>query len=118
MGQVWRGTHRDHGVNVALKALTSEVARDARVAASFRNEARLVAGLEHPGVVLVFDYGTISEEVASASGRALEAGSPYLVMEWASGGTLASAAPESWPEFRSALLSVLVALAHAHARGI
>ncbi|MEV4624509.1 protein kinase [Asanoa sp. NPDC049573] len=55
MGQVWRATDTVLGRTVALKLLrelTDETAR-----ARFRNEARSMAALLHPGVAGVYDYG-------------------------------------------------------------
>jgi len=123
MGEVWRGVHRGEGLPVAIKVLTGTRARDPSFAASFRNEVRAVAALHHPGIVMVFDHGRVEQEESEASDGELAAGSPYLAMELATGGSLHEVtAPElpalSWPELRTLLLTILDALAHAHARGI
>lgn len=118
MADVWRGEHREQRVPVAIKVLTAATARDAKFVAWFRNEARLVAGLDHPHVVAVFDFGVVPAAAAAGSGDRLVSQSPYLVMEWASGGTLRSTQPASWSSLRECLSSLLDALAHAHARGV
>jgi len=119
MGEVWEGLHRERDLPVAVKVLTAEGARDERFLGPFRNEVRAVAGLDHPNIVVVFDHGEITAAAAAASDGRLQPGSPYLVMEWASGGTLAERAPLSgWSELRRVLLCLLDALAHAHARGV
>jgi hypothetical protein len=59
-GEVWRGVHKTLGVPVAIKVLTTHWARNDRYLEAFRNELRAVAGLEHPHVVRVFDYGEVS----------------------------------------------------------
>jgi serine/threonine protein kinase/tetratricopeptide (TPR) repeat protein len=118
MAEVWSARHREQGVPVAVKVLTGPQARDPKFLVGFRNEARLVAGLDHPHVVTVFDFGTIAEPLERASRGRLVADSPYLVMEWASEGTLQSRAPSSWPELRSTLVTLLDALAHVHARDV
>ncbi len=115
MGEVWRGVHAATGIPVAVKLLTHAFARDEQFRASFRNEARAAASLDHPYVVAVVDFGLVPESAPPP----LIGGSPYLAMEWASGGTLSRApAPRSWRELRALLLQILGALGHAHARGI
>jgi serine/threonine-protein kinase len=59
---------------VAVQVLRSDLARDPSFVARFRKEALAAAGLNHPGIVAVYDSG---EEPA-----------PYIVMELISGHTL------------------------------
>lgn len=59
---------------VAVKVLRSDLARDPSFVARFRKEALAAAGLNHPGIVAVYDSG---EEPA-----------PYIVMELVEGHTL------------------------------
>ncbi|MCA9597395.1 MAG: protein kinase [Myxococcales bacterium] len=118
MGEVWRGrTTRGHKP-VAVKVIRVASAQDSVFSRYFQNEVRAVAALDHDNVIRVFDYGHVSEATAARS-RRLEAGSPYLVMEWISGGSLLERAPlASWTEIRRALGALLRALGHAHARGV
>ena len=119
MSEVWRGVHRDQDVAVAVKVLTADGARVDRFLAALRNEVRAAAGLDHEHVVRILDHGEIPTETAAGSAGRLVAGSPYLVMEWASGGTLSSGPmPRSWEELRETLSTLLAALAHAHARRV
>ncbi|MCB9673872.1 MAG: protein kinase [Alphaproteobacteria bacterium] len=119
MGVVWQGLHVDTAIPVAVKVITQRVSRDERTLKAFKNEVRAVAGLDHPGVVWVADYGEVDEAASVESKRQLTHGSPYLVMEMASGGTLASFKDGlPWPQLKGMLLSLLDALAHAHARGV
>jgi len=119
MGDVWGGVHRQLGTPVAVKLLTSERARETRYRASFRNEARLVAGLDHPNIVHVFDFGEVNDEAARLSGGKVVPGAPWLAMERVDGGTLQEVARQlDWEALRSVLLGLLDALAHAHARGV
>lgn len=113
MGEVWRGAHRALGVPVAVKVLTSANARDETFAEAFRNEARAVAALAHPNIITIFDYGEIAETTGELPWK-----SPYIVTEWASGGTLAQHPPADFEELRAVLLALLDALAHAHARSV
>ncbi|MGM0557803.1 MAG: serine/threonine-protein kinase PknK [Myxococcota bacterium] len=118
MAQVWRGIHRDSGVSVAIKVITGSRASNAEYQRRFRQEVQAVAGLNHPGIVTVFDYGNISEAASIASDGQLVEGSPFLAMEYASSGSLREASPASWGELQRLLLQLLDALAFAHARGI
>ncbi|MFU8803813.1 MAG: serine/threonine-protein kinase, partial [Bradymonadaceae bacterium] len=119
MGEVWQGTHRAQGVEVAIKVMTAQKAREARFSEAFRHEVRSVARLSHPGIVRVFEHGTIPGQTALASQGLLMPGSPYLVMELAMG-TLEEIEPAAldWEQQRTILIGLLDALAHAHARGV
>lgn len=61
---------------VAVKVLPRELMVDAMFRARFEREAKVIASLEHPGIVPVYDYGE-------------EDGQPYLVMQYMAGGSLA-----------------------------
>lgn len=107
MAVVRRATHRAQGVPVAVKVLDGEGVRDPVFLASFRDETRITAGLDHPAVIRIFDHGQVAAEQARASGGVLTEGSPYLVMEWGSGGVLRPRLPSrSWPELRAILDAV------------
>ncbi|MBH25483.1 MAG: hypothetical protein CMH57_13750 [Myxococcales bacterium] len=119
MGEVWRGVHRVQQVPVAVKVMTGARARQRRYREAFLNEVRAVATLNHPGVVMIFDYGTVTAEAEERSARRLVARSPYLVMELASRGSLDQIRGIiPWSDLKRFLISLLDALAHAHARGV
>lgn len=115
MGQVWRGTHAPTGLPVAVKLITHDLARSDAYRAMLRDEVRAAAALDHPHVVRLLDQG----EVPDPAPAGLVAGSPWVAMELAHGGTLADQTGRlPWPELREALRSLLDALAHAHAHGV
>jgi eukaryotic-like serine/threonine-protein kinase len=121
MSEVWRAVHRDQRLQVAVKVLSPNLARTPLFEAVFRRELEAIASLDHPSIVMVLDYGIVPEASARSSGGLVVAGSPYLVLELAGGGTLRHALrrrPPSWEECRALLLTLLGALAHAHAHGI
>lgn len=119
MGEVWAGEHIDSGQGVAVKVLTGEGSKNQEYLRLFRNEIRAVAALNHPGIVLVFDMGEVDEPAELQSGGKLRAGSPYLVMELASYGSLDRFMERvNWPIVQYILFRVLDALSHAHARGM
>ncbi len=61
--------------DVAVKIMRPDLARDQAFVARFQREARLAAGLSHPNVVAVHDFGT-------------DGGDMFLVMEYVEGQTL------------------------------
>ncbi len=113
MARVYRARH-DEGAAVALKIVSSERAAEAQFILAFEREVRAVAGLDHPGVVHVHDCGRVPPNELEG----LRAGAPWLAMELASAGDLTGRVPQGWNALRRALLEILDALAHAHARGV
>ena len=109
MARVFRAEHRQLARPVAVKLLTREVAGCEDGLARFLAEARMAAGLLHPNVVLVFDYG-VAEDV------------PYLVTELVEGRSLAAvlAARKALPVAETFAIArqVLAGLAAIHAKGI
>ncbi|MCB9551268.1 MAG: protein kinase [bacterium] len=116
MGQVWRGSHRQSGTPVAIKVLTGQITQQPRFREAFRNEARSMSGLDHPGIVRIFDYGEISS--GSPAAGQFGVGCPYLVMEYVDSALSQGIRISSWPVLKEVLLALLDALAHAHARGV
>lgn len=119
MADVWRGVHRRQQVPVAIKFVTGPWAQNPMYVETFRNEVRAIAGVDHPGIVTIFDHGEVPEETWAASGGTFRRGTPYIVMELASGGALdETELPLAWPDLKAVLLTLLDALGHAHSRGI
>ena len=118
MAVVWRARHREQGVPVAVKVMDPTVATYDGFVRRFREEVRAVAGLDHPGVVMVLDHGVIDERAAGMSEK-LAAGCPWLAMEFCGGGTLTDLRrPLPWSAIKAILLAMLDGLSHAHARGV
>ncbi len=118
-GEVWSGVHVAQRVPVAIKVITAVRARDARYREGFANEVRAVAGLEHPGIVRVFDTGIVDAAAEERSFGRMVAGSPYLAMELAEEGSLRTTdAPGSWAELQGILDWMLETLGFAHAHGV
>lgn len=119
MAEVWRAVHVDQGIPVAVKVMTAADARSPRFRDALHNEVRAAARLHHPSIVTVLELGVVDEAAAAQSGGRLVAGSPFLAMEYASGGTLERVrGPLEFGAIREILLALLDALAHAHARGV
>lgn len=119
IAEVWRATHKDAGTPVAIKVITARHARSERFVGTFRTEVHAVARLSHPAIVTVLDHGEVSAAAEEASSGRLVAKSPYLAMELASLGALDRALlPFDWNDTYRVLMTLLDALAHAHARGV
>jgi len=119
MGVVWRARHRESDERVAVKVLTAEGATATRLVHALHAEVAAMAGLRHPHIVYVFDYGAVPDETYEASGGELPAGSPWFAMEFVEGTTLSKRKwTHDWPSLKSVLLDLLDSLAHAHARGV
>ena len=93
---------------VAIKVLLNFLAGDERVQIFFHREAEVIAALEHPCIVPIFDFGFHEND-------------PYFVMRYMSGGTLRERMDAQ--EFRPTQMSriferVAAGLDAAHAKGI
>jgi serine/threonine protein kinase/tetratricopeptide (TPR) repeat protein len=119
MGTVWRG-HRLHQQRpVAVKLVVGQSSQEPWARASFLNEVRAAASLNHPGVVTVLDHGVVDELAHAASGGVWPVGSPYLVMEYVDGRPLHDLVGRlPWPQLKDVLEQLLSALAHSHARRV
>jgi serine/threonine protein kinase len=69
MGAVYRARDMRLDRLVAVKVVRAELLGDPEARRRFRREAQIVARLQHPSIVSVFDYGTLLD------------GGAYLVME-------------------------------------
>jgi tetratricopeptide (TPR) repeat protein len=119
MAEVWRAIHVAQQIPVAVKVITKAAARDPLFLRIVRNEVQAAARLDHPGIILLLDYGEVTEEAEQRSSNSLAAGSPYIAMELASWGSLDRLKRAlEWHELARILLGLLDALAHAHARGV
>ncbi len=77
MGVVYRGKQIALSREVAIKILPHSLAKDASYIARFIREAQIIAGLNHPNIVQIYDAGQ--------QNRIL-----YFVMEFVQGPTIAS----------------------------
>jgi serine/threonine protein kinase len=113
MGRVWHARDETLDRDVALKEFTLPAgigaAGRSRLGDRIKREARLVARLNHPGIVRVYDIVD-------------HGGSPVIVMEFIPGESLAARIRRDGPIPAKTAVSMagrlLAALRHAHAAGI
>jgi hypothetical protein len=112
MADVYRARHPTLARDVAIKAIHPHLATEPGFQERFVHEARLVAGLRHPGIVQVYDFDAVG-------------GRPYMVMEFIDGGTLkdrlarirAERGAMTLDETVHFLVPIADALDYAHAHG-
>jgi branched-chain amino acid transport system substrate-binding protein len=93
---------------VALKVLPRHFADDPTFAARFQREAKLLAQLQHPHILPVFDYGQAE-------------GYSYIVMPFVASGTLTDSMrgkPLPLARIRQVISQIGDALSYAHGRGM
>jgi serine/threonine protein kinase len=109
MATVWLARHQFLGRLVVIKMLHAHLAREAEMRERFRREAEAAAGLTHPYICPIIDFGLAGEAV-------------YLVMPYLPGGSLADRLAKDRtvaPAPAAAIAAqVACALDHAHAHGI
>ena len=109
MGSVWEAEDTILHRRVAVKILSEALSEDQRFVERFRREARATAGLSHPNVAGVFDYGEDGDR-------------PFIVMELIDGETLADRLTREgrlpWREAVAIIEPVAAALDEAHRVGI
>jgi serine/threonine-protein kinase len=84
---------------VAIKVLPKQLTLDKAFRDRFEQEAEVIAGLEHPAVVPIFDYGEQQNQ-------------PYIVMRYMPGGSLADLIANG-PIDISKVSTILTQIAHA-----
>jgi len=108
MATVYKAYHAALDRYVALKVLHPAFLEDPNFQARFLREARLVAKLEHPNIVPIYDYAEHEKR-------------PYLVMKFIEGETLKARlgrGPLTSSEISQIVDTVGTALSYAHKQGI
>ena len=114
MGAVWSATDQVLGRTVAVKLLKPEYSSDKGFLDRFRAEARHSAGLSHPNIAAVYDYGEANDP-STHSGA-------YLVMEEVPGSPLSTILNDRGrlpaDEVLEMLAQAAAGLGAAHLKGI
>ena len=108
VGAVYRAFDPSFNREVAIKVLPLELMRNLKILARFKRELKMIASLEHPAIVPVYDVGE-------------ENGQPYYVMRYMSGGSLRRWIANrklSLQETADIIERVSLGLEYAHQKGI
>jgi tRNA A-37 threonylcarbamoyl transferase component Bud32 len=110
MGAVYRARDMRLDRLVALKVVRADLLGEPESRRRFRREAQIVARLQHPSIVSVFDYGTFPD------------GGAYLVMELVKGEDLRRVLQREGrldaPRAAAILINVCTAIDAAHREGV
>jgi hypothetical protein len=106
---VYRARDRELDRLVAFKELKGSLLTDDRLLRRFRQEAKLIARLDHPNIVTIHDVGQAQ-------------GQPFIIMRLVEGQSLAERLSGqgrmTWPEVIESISAVAAGLDYAHRRGI
>lgn len=108
MATVFKAYHARLDRYVAIKALHPAFMTDPNFKARFQREARVVAKLEHPNIVPIYDFADHEER-------------PYLVLKYVEGETLKSRLIHenvTSEDIKNIFEAVSAALAYAHQEGV
>ena len=108
MATVYRAYDPSFEREVAIKVLPREMMHDPQFRARFEREIKLVAALEHPSIVPVYDVGE-------------EDGQPYFVMRYMTGGSLSNRIANgkmSLGDTAQIIGKIAQGLTYAHKKGI
>jgi serine/threonine-protein kinase len=109
MATVYRAFDPISNREVAIKVLPRELLNNLVTRARFKRELKLVASLEHPAIVPVYDVGGDEDH------------QPFFVMRYMSGGSLGDLIKKGKFSLRDAALIIerlASALDHAHSKGV
>ncbi len=109
MATVYRAFDPISNREVAIKILPRELTNNLITRARFKRELKLIASLEHPAIVPVYDVGGEDDH------------QPFFVMRYMSGGSLSDMIKRGRFSLRDAALIIerlASALDHAHSRGV
>ena len=108
MATVYRAYDPSSGREVAIKVLPREMLHDPQFRSRFEREIKLIAALEHPSIVPIYDVGEENEQ-------------PYFVMRYLHGGSLSDWIEKGNFSIQDAariIERVSLGLAYAHRKGV
>lgn len=110
MGEIYLARDPRLRRTLAVKVLRSELVADRQARARFFREAQVIAGLSHPNIISIHSVGELKD------------GTPFFVMDYIEGGSLADRVAQNGPlavaDARRIVGEIAAALAAAHAKGV
>jgi len=109
MASVYKAYQANMERHVALKILPRHLAAEPDFVSRFKNESKVIASLEHPNILPVYDFGEAD-------------GYTYLVMRYVEGGQTLSGLLQGVPlpdaHIQRLIGQIAAALDYAHSRGV
>lgn len=108
MATVYLGHQRSMGREVAIKIMPAHLTHDPNFLHRFEREVKVIAKLQHPRILPVYDYGQVDSR-------------PYIVMAYMPGGTLSDLikqGPMDLTEVVRLVGQIAEGLDHAHREGV
>jgi len=107
MSTVYRGIQPSLNRSVAIKVLPLHMAKDDELIDRFERESSIIANLNHPNIIQIFDRG-------------VDEGSYYIVMEHVDGGGLDVLMKKRLPIYQLVNIAMQIAsgLEYAHTKGV
>jgi len=106
MSTVYLAEQESLGRRVALKVMAESLTHDPTYTKRFLKEARIIAQLSYPYIIVIYDYGVVGAQ-------------HYIAMECVGGGDLFRRVKKEMrvPEILKVMIQVAKALAYAHGKG-
>jgi eukaryotic-like serine/threonine-protein kinase len=112
MGSILKGRDPDIGRDVAIKVLRGDLRDNGDLVRRFVEEAQIGGQLQHPGIVPIYELGTLADH------------RPFFSMKLVKGRTLANlladrtSPADDLPRFLSIFAAIAQTMAYAHTRGV
>jgi tetratricopeptide (TPR) repeat protein len=120
MGVVYRAHDAELGRAVAYKVIKRELSSDQRAVARFLNEAKVTAGIQHPGVVPVHALTSDDDGRPAYAMRFVEGGVPLLqaVEQFHAALSRAPTTRAGWQGLLNHFVRICQTIGHAHSLGV
>jgi serine/threonine protein kinase len=109
MGEVYLGIHRALDKRVAIKIIHQELSKNEEIKKRFYREAKLAAGLDHPGIIDIYDFGGKDDF-------------NYIIMPYIEGSTLKEKLDKEGKlglrECLRLMIAIADALSYAHSKNV
>jgi hypothetical protein len=108
MADVWSARDKRLNRTVAIKTIVRDMSQDVEPVKLFEREAQTIAGLEHPHILPIYDFGDYEQQL-------------YIVMRYVTGGSLENllaGGPLPTDEVLRHAKAIAGALDYAHSAGV